>query len=374
MFHVERRGRGPLRQPHRPEGLTITGAVLDSLPPIPRPRRPPLQALRDFFRGGIDGTFAGLPRDLALDVLRAEGPDLFDVLAWSNRVRDLFRGDRIRLCSIANAKSGRCAEDCAFCSQSSRHGTDAPSYPMRPAADLVASARAARAHGAREFSLVTSGVRVRSGRELDILATAIAGIRAAGLEPCASLGTVHREQLLALREAGLTRLHHNLETARSFFPQLCTTHAYDDRVATVRHARELGFYTCSGGIFGVGETAEQRVEFCYELRELAPDSIPLNFLDPRPGTPLATARHLTPRDCLKIIALFRLAHPRRDIFVCGGREVNLRQLQPLLFAAGANGMMVGGYLTTPGRAPADDHELTRDLGLRLEGEDPCATS
>jgi biotin synthase len=330
-----------------------------------------VKRLRDFFSGGIDDAFAGLPRELALDVLRADGPDLFDVLAWSNRVRHHFKGDAIRLCGIANAKSGRCAEDCAFCSQASRYSTDAPSYPLRPPEDLVASARAARAHGAVEFSLVTSGVRVQAAREVAALATAVAGIRAAGLEPCASLGAMQREHLLELRAAGLTRLHHNLETARSFFPRLCTTHAYDDRVATVRLARELGFYTCSGGIFGVGESRAQRVELCYELQELGPDSIPLNFLDPRPGTPLAGAHDLTPRDCLRIIALFRLAHPRRDLFVCGGREKNLHQLQPLVFAAGANGVMVGGYLTTPGRPPAEDHQMLADLGLRLEGQDPC---
>jgi biotin synthase len=333
-----------------------------------------VQRLRDFFSGGIDDSFAGLPGELALRVLRAEGPDLFDVLAWSNRVRHHFKGDAVRLCGIANAKSGRCAEDCAFCSQSSRHHTDVPSYPMLPADDLVATARAARDHGAVEFSLVTSGVRVQNEREVATLQSAVAGIRAAGLQPCASLGAMRREHLLELRAAGLTRLHHNLETARSFFPQLCTTHGYEDRVATVRLAHELGFYTCSGGIFGVGESLEQRVELCYELQDLGPDSIPLNFLDPRPGTPLAAARHLTPRDCLRIIALFRLAHPRRDLFVCGGREVNLRQLQPLLFAAGANGIMVGGYLTTPGRPPAEDHQLVADLGLRLAGQDPCAAA
>ena len=330
--------------------------------------------LRDFFGAGIDATFTGLPRELALDVLRADGPDLFDLLAWSNRVRHLFKGPGVRLCSIANAKSGRCAEDCTFCAQSSRYATDADSYPMRPAADLVASARAARAHGVREFSLVTSGLRVGTDREVDTLAAAVQGIREAGLEPCASLGALRRDHLLQLRAAGLTRFHHNLETSRSFFPKVCTTHSYDDRVATVRLARELGFYTCSGGIFGVGESREQRVELCYELQALAPDSIPLNFLNPRPGTPLAEAHHLTPRDCLTIVALFRLAHPRRDLFVCGGREVNLRQLQPLVFAAGANGMMVGGYLTTPGRPPAEDQQLVEDLGLHIEGATPCAAA
>ena len=306
-------------------------------------------------------------------VLRADGPDLFEVLAWSNRVRHEFKGDTVRLCGIANAKSGRCAENCAYCSQASRYATDAPSYPMQAAEDLVAGARAARDQGACAFGLVTSGARVAGARDLDILATALAGVRAVGLLPCASLGAMRRDDLLRLRDAGLRRVHHNLETARSFFPQVCTTHTYAERVATVRLAQELGFSTCCGGIFGVGESLEQRVELCYELEGLAPDSIPLNFLDPRPGTPLASASYLTPRDCLRIIALFRLAHPRRDILVCGGRERNLRQLQPLLFAAGANGLMVGDYLTTAGRPPTRDHELAHDLGLRLESE-PCAAS
>jgi biotin synthase len=239
---------------------------------------------------------------------------------------------------------------------------------MRAAEDLVAGARAARDQRAGAFGLVTSGARVAGERELALLATAVAGIRALGLLACGSLGAMGREDLLRLRAAGLQRVHHNLETAASFFPQICTTHTHADRVATVRLAQELGFSTCSGGIFGVGESPAQRIELCYELEALAPDSIPLNFLDPRAGTPLASASHLSPRDCLKITALFRLAHPRRDILICGGRERNLRQLQPLLFAAGANGLMVGDLLTTAGRPPAQDHELVHDLGLRLEGE------
>jgi biotin synthase len=326
----------------------------------------PLQRLRDFFRRGLDGRFPPLPRDLAPAVLHADGPDLFEVLAWSNRVRHELKGDTVRLCGIANAKSGRCAEDCAYCSQASRYHTDAPSYPMRAPEDLLALAHAARDQGACAFGLVSSGARVAGARDLAILATALAGIRAVGLLPCGSFGAMHREDLLQLRAAGLRRVHHNLETARSFFPQVCTTHTYADRLTTVRLARNLGFSTCSGGIFGVGESLEQRIELCYELQELAPDSIPLNFLDPRPGTPLAKADHLTPRDCLRIIALFRLAHPGRDILVCGGRERNLRQLQPLLFAAGANGLMVGDLLTTAGRPPGADRELVLDLGLRLE--------
>lgn len=325
-----------------------------------------MRRLRAYFQSGIDTSFAPLPRDLAMLVLRAAGPDLFEVLAWANRVRHQFKGDTVRLCAIANAKSGRCPEDCAYCSQSSRHQTDAPSYPLRAADDLVASARAAGAQGAYAFGLVTSGARVAGSRDLDVLERAISGIGAAGLHPCGSLGLMRRADLVRLRAAGLRRFHHNLETARSFFPQLCTTHRYEDRVATVRLAQELGFSTCSGGIFGVGESLEQRVELCYALQELAPDSIPLNFLDPRPGTPLESADLLTPGDCLRIIALFRLAHPQRDVLVCGGRERNLRQLQPLLFAAGANGLMVGDLLTTTGRRPEQDRELVHDLGLHLE--------
>ncbi|MFQ5329334.1 MAG: biotin synthase BioB [Thermodesulfobacteriota bacterium] len=290
---------------------------------------------------------------------------LFAILASAERIRRHFKGVDVNLCSIVNAKSGLCAEDCTFCSQSSRYKTGVESYPMIPSDKIVESALAASHHGAREFSIVTSGTGANRTQDVEILTEALGGIkRETNLESCASLGIMKEETLMQLKEAGLHSYHHNLETARSFFPQICTTHDYDDDVETVRMAKRLGFYICSGGLFGLGESWEQRVELAETLQELDVDSIPINFLNPRPSTPLEEAKNLTPKECLIIIALYRFMMPEKDIVICGGREVNLRELQPLIFAAGANGMMVGNYLTTPGRDSEKDLVMIADLGLR----------
>ena len=309
-------------------------------------------------------TGEGIGGDKALRLVDWADTGLYDIIASTERIRRHFKGIEVNLCSIVNAKSGRCAEDCTFCSQSSRYETGVESYPMLPADKIVASARAAREERAREFSIVTSGTGVNSDREVGILTDALEGIAGeTDLESCASLGIMTEETLLKLKEAGLHSYHHNLETARSFFPEICTTHDYEDDVETVRRAKKLGFYICSGGIFGLGESWEQRIELAETLRELDVDSVPINFLNPRPATPLEKASNLTPQQCLMIIALFRFMMPAKDIVVCGGREINLRDLQPLIFAAGANGMMVGNYLTTSGRAAEDDLAMIEDLGL-----------
>ncbi|HHL39893.1 MAG TPA: biotin synthase BioB [Deltaproteobacteria bacterium] len=297
----------------------------------------------------------------------AEMPErLFDdVLAAACRIRRRFKGDEVNLCSIVNAKSGLCAEDCSFCAQSVHHSAPVKTYPMVAPDEIVGAARRAARSGAREFSIVASGTAVEKERDVAVLKDAVARIReSTGLESCASLGTVSAGTLRVLKEAGLHSYHHNLETARSFFPEVCTTHAYDDDVETVRAAKELGLYVCSGGVFGLGESRAQRVELAVTLRDLDVDSVPVNFLNPRPGTPLEGARNLTPRECLRIIALYRFMLPAKDIIVCGGRQVNLRSLQPLIFTAGANGMMIGDYLTTAGSPPEEDLQMVRDMGLR----------
>jgi biotin synthase len=183
------------------------------------------------------------------------------------------------------------------------------------------------------------------------------------LRPCASLGVLSKDQLSCLREAGLKRYHHNLETAESYFPTICSTHTFQERVQTIRSAQKEGFEICAGGIFGLGETPEQRIELAFTLRDLDVDSIPLNFLNPVPGTPAEHCSPLPPLDILKIISLFRFVLPEKDIRVCGGREVCLRTLQPLLYLAGANGTMVGNYLTTGGRNPEIDLQEMHDLGF-----------
>jgi biotin synthase len=235
---------------------------------------------------------------------------------------------------------------------------------LEPSAIAEAAVKAERAF-VNEFSIVTSGTGVVDDAEIEILSGALREMKKhTSLETCASLGIMTEERLKALKEAGLESFHHNLETARSFFPSICTTHDYDDDVSTVRLAKKLGFHVCSGGVFGLGESFEQRVELIETLRSLDVDSVPVNFLDPRPGTPLEGKASLTPRECLRIIALTRLMLPTKDIVVCGGRPRNLRDLATLVFVFGANGLMVGDYLTTPGRRVEDDLKMIEDLGLK----------
>lgn len=307
-----------------------------------------------------------LTRDEAITLSRAQGSDLYELLSIAGRLRAHHKGNEVALCAIINAKSGRCPEDCAFCAQSAHFRTGIKEYPLLEPERILEGALRAQEDGAREFSIVTSGRGIRRERELEKLCRAVELLKdETELEPCASLGILGEEQMRCLKEAGLYRLHHNLETARSFFPWICTTHDYEEDVASIRAAKGLGFKVCSGGIFGMGEGPEERVELALTLRELQVDSVPLNFLNPIPGTPLEGRFELTPLECLKIIALYRLSLPDKDIFVCGGREVNLRQLQPLIFPAGANGTLIGNYLTTPGRPPEQDLEMIEDLGLEV---------
>ncbi|MBI5559679.1 MAG: biotin synthase BioB [Deltaproteobacteria bacterium] len=293
---------------------------------------------------------------------------IFEILPHSDRVRRHFKGMEVNLCAIVNAKSGLCKEDCAFCSQSVRYDTGVQTYPMIGPHGIVESAMNAEGSGAREFSIVASGTGIEKERDISTLSSALKSMKEkSSLERCASLGILGRASMKRLKEAGLQSYHHNLETSRGFFPRVCSTHEYEKDVQTVKTAKRLGFYTCSGGIFGLGESWEDRIELALTLRELDVDSVPINFLNPRPGTPLEGAAFLTPLECLKIIALFRFMLPEKDIIICGGREVNLRELQPLIFAAGANGMMVGNYLTTKGRDPEKDLVMLSDLGLKPRG-------
>ncbi len=328
-----------------------------------------LRVLKPLLNEVGERALRGDPRltgDEALFLFTARGSDLFELLSIAGRLRAYHKGDAVALCAIINAKSGRCPEDCAFCAQSVHFNTGINQYPLLKPERILDGALRAQGDGAREFSIVTSGRGIRREKELEKLCRAVELLtEKTELEPCASLGILGEGEMRCLREAGLYRLHHNLETARSFFSRICTTHDYEEDVASVRAAKELGFRVCSGGIFGMGEGPEERVELALTLRELQVDSIPLNFLNPIPGTPLEGRRELTPLECLKIIAIYRLFLPDRDIFVCGGREVNLRQLQPLIFPAGANGTLIGNYLTTPGRPPEEDVQMIEDLGLEV---------
>ncbi len=308
----------------------------------------------------------GIAAPDALAVLSLPQDRIWRLLDVTEAVRRHFKGDGIRLCAIVNAKSGLCSEDCSFCSQSSRSKAAIAKYPLIGEDAIVGAAREARARGAREFSIVASGLAMRSRRELERVGNAVARIRTElGLETCVSLGTLTAGSVSYLLSRGLRSVHHNLETSRRFFPSMCTTHDYEEDVRAVRAAKAAGAWVCCGGIFGIGETAEDRVDLAMTLRELDVDSIPVNFLNAVDGTPLAGKRDLTPLDGIRIIAMLRLVNPAREIIVCGGREVCLRDLQGLMFAAGATGTMAGNYLTTAGRPAEDDVRMIADLGLSV---------
>lgn len=309
----------------------------------------------------------GITAEEALKVLKSSEADFFThILPITKKMRELSFGNQVSFCSIVNAKSGACAEVCNFCSQSAAFAksAQAPIYPLMKSDEIVAQAKQAEAAGATEFSIVTSGRGVTKERELDILVDAVRRINAeTSVESCASLGLMKREDLARLKEAGMVNYHHNIETAPSFFPNIVKTHTFEDEVNSITAAKKLGFRVCSGGILGMGESIDQRVEFVFTLRDLGVDSIPLNFLNARPGTPLEGVKDLTPLDCLKAIAITRLAMPTTEIFVCGGREVNLGDWEKYMFDAGASGTMLGNYLTTSGQDPKADLRLIESLGL-----------
>jgi biotin synthase len=300
-----------------------------------------------------------------------EGAALEALLDRADAVRRSVHGDEVALCAITNAKSGGCAEDCSFCSQSARYkDADAPVYPLIAPEEMAAQARKAEHAGAREFSIVASGTRLSRERELQGVEEGLRRIRAeTALEPCASLGLLRGPELARLKAAGLMHYHHNLESARSFFDRICTTHTYDQQLETIREAKRLGLKLCSGGILGMGETPEQRVELAETIRDLGIECVPVNFLNPRPGTPMAHVEPITAGECLAAIAVFRLLMPGAHLFVMGGRELNLGEKQHLIFRAGANGTMVGNYLTSAGRSPELTVDMVESQGLRLRPPD-----
>ncbi len=322
--------------------------------------------LKTALEKGLSGE--GISKSEALRFSALPESAIFDILQVTDRIRAFHKGNEVNICAIVNAKSGLCKEDCSFCAQSVKYSTGVNEYPILSPENIAGAAMEAEGFGAREFSIVTSGTRIEKEKDISALEEALKSMsNASSVERCASLGIMSKDTLKRLKAGGLQSFHHNLETGRSFFPKVCTTHKYDEDVNAIRAAKELGLYVCSGGIFGLGEAWEDRIELAETLRELDVDSVPVNFLNPRPGTPLEGASYLTPLTCLKIIALLRLMLPVKDIVVCGGRQVNLRDLQPLIFAAGANGMMAGNYLTTPGRDPKEDLRMLSDLGLKPRG-------
>lgn len=288
---------------------------------------------------------------------------VFDMMSFANKIRQWFKQNHVFKCSIVNAKSGRCAEDCAFCAQSAHHRCNVEIYPLLSAEQLIETGLRFADEGATHFSVVTSGTALDAG-EVDTVCRVSEYLRNnSNLRLCASLGMLSEPSARKLKSAGIVRYHHNLETARSFFDQICTTHNFEDDIRTIQNAKSAGLEVCSGGILGMGESWEQRVELALTLRELDVDSVPINFLNPIPGTQLEAATPLSPMDALASIALFRFIHPRKDITICGGRELTLKDFQSWIFLAGANGIMVGNYLTTQGRDIQMDHDMIAQMGF-----------
>jgi biotin synthase len=314
-----------------------------------------------------DKALAGEPlsRDEALTVLRAPDEELLALLDAAFRVRRAHFGLLVKLNMIINAKSGICPEDCGYCSQSVVSRAPIPKYSMLSAEVLLEGAREAWARRARTYCIVASG-RGPSARELREVTSAVRRIKSEmPMKLCACLGLLTEEQARELRSAGVDRYNHNLNTSTAHHGAITTTHTYDDRVATLEAVKRAGISPCAGFIAGMGETDEQLVDVGVALRELDVDSIPVNFLHAIPGTPLEGTDELNPGRCLRILALIRLICPTKEIRVAGGREVNLRSLQPLAMYA-ANSIFVGDYLTTPGQAAEADWRMLEDLGFEIE--------
>lgn len=286
----------------------------------------------------------------------------FDLLHGANIIREHFRGDFIDLCSIVNAKSGGCEEDCSYCAQSSISNADIEHYQLKDRETILKSAEDAAKNGARRFCIVTGGRKV-SEREIDEIAEMLPEIKNIGLSPCATLGLLNLKELQRLKDAGLDRYHHNLETGEQFFPNVCRTHSYKDKIKTITAAKEAGLSICSGGIFGIGEDWQDRIDMAYTLRDIGVSSIPINFLTPIPGTLLGHRETLLPLEGLKVIALYRYILPNVEIRVCGGRMITLMDYNSFIFMAGADGLLIGNYLTTIGRPPEDDIRFIKQSGF-----------
>jgi biotin synthase len=302
-------------------------------------------------------------------VLTASEEELPDLLSAAFKVRHHYFGKRVQIHVLQNAKSGLCPEDCHYCSQSSVSHAAIDKYPFLPKEKLVDRAKKAKAAGAVRFCIVNSG-RGPSPKEIEQIAEVAREIKSQiDINICCSLGLMDEEKLQLLKAAGVERINHNLNTSENHHRNICTTHTYADRVETVNNVKAVGLSSCCGGIVGMGETDDDIIDLAVALRKLGVDSIPLNFLHPIEGTPFAGLNHLTPQRCLKILCLFRFVNPDKELRIGGGRELNLRSLQPLgLYPA--NSIFVNGYLTTPGQEASETHKMIADLGFEIEDRLP----
>ncbi|TMM00625.1 MAG: biotin synthase BioB [Actinobacteria bacterium] len=308
-----------------------------------------------------------ITREEALAFGELEDPAAIEALverAWQAR-RERF-ADSTDMCSLVNAKSGGCAEDCGFCAQSRHAEADTPMHSMMEPEQILEHARAAQAAGAHRFCMVTQGQGL-SRRDFEkVLEGARLVKEQTNLKRCVSIGHMSAQRAKALKEAGVQRVHHNVETARSYYPEVTTTVRYEGRLRTIDSVREAGLETCVGGILNLGETREQRVEMAFQLADIDPTSVPINLLNPRPGTKFGERELIDPWEAVKWVAIFRLILPDALFRLCGGRTENLGDLQRAAIKAGLNGVMMGNFLTTLGNAPEDDRAMFEELGLNVE--------
>ena len=301
----------------------------------------------------------------ALTLLSQELPHTLGLLEEARKVREKHFGKKVLVHVLANAKSGQCSEDCGFCSQSVRFKTDIEEYPLIDSDDLYARAQKADEAGAEKFCIVTA-TRGPTTALLDQLCPSIERIKAdfPDLKICTSLGLLEKDAAERLKSSGVTRYNHNLESSERHFPKLVTTHTYDDRISTVQTAKDAGLESCCGGIIGTGEDDEDIIDLFYKLKELDVESIPINFFNPRPGTPYGDLKPIEGMKALRILAIARLIHPDKDIRCAGGREVVLGTLQPFCLYA-VNSIFTNGYLTTPGQGRSDDEKMISEIGYEI---------
>jgi len=319
---------------------------------------------KDLFEKAIHDGITEADMDTIISWPISEAPVLF---ACADKVRRHFLSNTIQPCAIMNIKSGGCSENCSFCSQSAHNSAKVNIQALSSKEEIIEAYKLATEKNL-SFGVVSSGKKL-STQEIEFVAGALKECKDRyGNSTHASLGILTQEEFALLREAGVVCYNHNLETSRRYFGKIVTTHTYDQRVKTVRLAKEAGMKACCGGIFGMGETWEDRKSLCLELKGLDVDTIPLNFLNAIPGTKVEVPKE-SPLEFLKIISLFRLVHPRKSIKVCGGREVHLKKLQGLMFYAGANGYISGDYLTTAGDSVESDDEMIGMLGLKKTSMD-----
>jgi biotin synthase len=307
-----------------------------------------------------------ITREEALWLFNLEtSSDIHDLMAWANRIREKFHGNKVHLCSIVNAKAGACSENCSFCAQSAHYQTGSPKYGFIDPEPVQQAAEEAGKNSVTAVGLVAAWKGLNEGPMLDEVCDRIRELKATGkTRPDVSLGIIKNQRVAdRLKEAGVECYGHNLESSRRFFPQTCTTHTFDDRLETIGYLKKAGIKICSGGIIGMGETREDRCDLAFSLKEIGATVVPMNILNPIPGTPFAKNEPLPVLEILKAIACFRFILPRQEIMIAGGRTVNLRESQSMIFMAGASAMMVGNYLTTLNQPVEKDLQMLKDLGL-----------